>query len=276
MLTPSAQRCGTRISAQRKLIFESDFEANAIEPEQTFGTESLLDAVIPVHWHVIAAETKKPEHGNIPDSQIKAQIDVLNKDYSKTGLKFKLASVSRTFNTTWFLRFSAYDDDLEHRVKKTLHKGGPAALNLYSTGFQDGDSAGLLGYAYFPAEYRESQYLDGVVIHFASVPGGALAPYNEGKTATHEVGHWVGLYHTFEGYACSGPGDYVSDTPYEIDAAFGCPVGLNTCPGKGDDPIHNYMDYTDDGCMNQFTKGQIKRLKRQILYYRGILTLPWW
>lgn len=216
--------------------------------------------VINVYWHVINKGTGIA-NGDIPASQITAQMNVLNAAYASTGWSFNLVSTDRTTNATWY---TCGGGACETQMKSALRVGTADDLNIYS----NNPSGGVLGWATFPSSYASNPLNDGIVILFSSVPGGTAAPYNLGDTATHEVGHWMGLYHTFQG-GCNGNGDFVSDTAAEKSAAFGCPTGRDSCRNKpGLDPITNFMDYTDDACMDRFSAGQDTRMDSLFTTYR--------
>jgi hypothetical protein len=214
-----------------------------------------VSATIPVAVHVITDGAV----GSVTDAQIRDQIGAMNRGYAGTGFRFTLSSIDRTDNHAWF----KMGPGAEKQAKQALAIDPAHHLNLYVCG----PGKGILGWAYFPFSLPEDSFWHGVVVHFGTLPGGDLTGYNLGGTAVHEVGHYLGLFHTFEG-GCTPPGDEVDDTPFEGSPAFGCPVGRNTCPQPGDDPIHNYMDYTDDDCYTEFTAGQIQRMDAIAPAYR--------
>ena len=228
-----------------------------------------FETTIPVYIHVIREGTAV-EQGNVPSSWITKQIEALNLSYAgfyggvDTGFRFELAGVDRTTNARWFHMNPGGED--EYKAKRALRRGGADALNIYTV-----EGGRLLGWAYFPSGYASRPHVDGVIIAFGSMPGSTIPgyeAYNLGFTATHAAGHWLGLYHTFQG-GCNAKGDYVADTPAEKGPAFGCQVGRDTCLEAGLDPIHNYMDYSDDPCYSEFTAGQAERMQEQYLFFRA-------
>ncbi|HEX8411007.1 MAG TPA: zinc metalloprotease [Thermoanaerobaculia bacterium] len=254
------QRCNTRQP--------SDAEIAAIEKAVARGKKGKTSAVIPVWVHIISRSSAAAE-GNVSDGQIRDQMRVLDESFNgrtggaNSGFAFDLAGVTRTVNAHWYDNL-AYDVSVELEAKTALRRGGPGTLNIYLT-----NAGPWLGWAYFPAILNTADAnLDGVVLDFNSLPGGPYAIYSEGDTAPHEVGHWLALYHTFDG-GCSRFGDYVADTASEQSPAFNCPVGRDSCPGQaGVDPITNFMDYTQDSCMYQFTPGQTERMQAAWAAYR--------
>jgi hypothetical protein len=241
--------------------------------ESAMSTAS--DVTIKVRWHVI---TRRNGTGGVSRAQIRQQLAVLNDAFAGRGaaagsaetiFRFETRSIDYTANNDWY-NWSNPDVDPSDNdeAKAALHKGGFDVLNVYIAGLGDG----LLGYATFPFDTTLTD--DGVVLLNESLPGGSAEPYNEGDTATHEVGHWLGLFHTFEN-GCRQPGDYVGDTPYQDDGdnIFSCEESLDTCRQPGKDPVHNFMSYGDDPCLDRFSRGQALRMALTWFTWRSDTTL---
>jgi hypothetical protein len=229
---------------------------------------------INVYFHVVSHSNGT---GNIPDSRLDNQINAMNEHYSgldtpvyrsaasNTSFRFVRAGVTRTVNDSWYN--AGPGSAAQTAMKNALHQGTADDLNFYTN-----SGGGYLGWATFPNEYVGAPLQDGVVCYWASLPGSNYVPYNEGDTGTHEVGHWLGLYHTFQG-GCTSPNDGVTDTPSERSPFFGCPTrNVDTCKGPnnpGIDPVENFMDYTDDPCMYKFSLGQSDRADSMWATYRN-------
>ncbi len=222
---------------------------------------------IPTVFHVISMADGT---GNISDQKIYDQMAALNEDYRALAgtlgeqgfdsmVQFELVAITRTVNDTWF----ADGDAAESAYKTALGRDQDRYFNVYST-----SAMGYLGYSYLPQDEAGSVY-DGVVLLYESVGGrdNGYTPYDQGRTLVHETGHYLGLYHTFEGGCVNGylAGDLIVDTPPEAAEHYGCEETFSCGTA---DPIHNYMDYTDDTCMHEFTPEQSNRVVCSLLNYR--------
>ncbi|KEZ46815.1 hypothetical protein SAPIO_CDS0120 [Scedosporium apiospermum] len=216
---------------------------------------SVKPVTVNVYAHVVAG-TNSSAMGYLTNATIVDQINVLNTDYHNTGFRFHLQGADWTINPDWAVNVNPDD------MKRALRKGTYKDLNIYFLTRIDGN----LGYSFYPSDATQGSndwYRDGCVILASTTPGGREPNFNLGRTTTHEVGHWFGLFHTFDG-GCeeTDGGDFVDDTPAQESATDGCPIGRDSCPNKeGLDPIHNYMDYSYDRCMEEFTFGQIQRMR---------------
>lgn len=204
------------VSQEQKVKVEQESKAILATSSYTFNS---FTAVVPTFVHII---TDKTGAGSVPADTIVEQMKILNDAFIPSGLYFEVVESNVYQNSSWYNL--SYYGTVQGEMKRALRKGGKDALNLYITKI----SGGILGYATFPFSYVSNPLDDGVVILTGTLPGGDSSPYNLGDTLVHEVGHWVGLYHTFEG-GCYGSGDYVNDTPAVSYPNFGCPTGIDSC-----------------------------------------------
>jgi hypothetical protein len=263
-------RCGTRSPDATTAVAVED-SLTAFNSRRSPGQIRKSGAVtIPVFFHVVN-KGKGFANGDVPTKMLNDQIAVMNEGFAgalaagaaNTAFRFVLVGVSRTTNVEWFN--AGIGSAAEREMKTALRVGNADTLNFY-TNNAGGD---LLGWATFPFSYARDPKMDGVVCLYSSLPGGPDARFNEGDTGTHEVGHWLGLFHTFQD-ACSSHNDFVADTPAERSPAFGCQKGRDTCPTAGLDPVENFMDYSDDPCLDRFSTGQSARMEALALQYRGL------
>lgn len=279
--------------AQARAIKASQpaFSEDAFSTDVTTVNSAEQEIIVPVCFHVVANTTFPLQ---LTNDVLQRQLDALNIGYGPssccdtalawcqekscsidTQVRFVLgqltdkgddidgfvanststrACITRTFRDEW-----SDGETKASEMKQKLRRGDGRTLNVYFVKFQ----RDVLGYATLPWSYATEPHLDGVVISYDTLPGGSRGAFSEGDTLIHEVGHWMGLLHTFDGGCSIGEG--ILDTAPEARPNAGCPAD-NTTPirdscGRDDrpDPIFNFMDYSDDACLYQFTQGQ-KRL----------------
>jgi Pregnancy-associated plasma protein-A len=227
---------------------------------------------IPVYAHVIKGK-HRGELNPAGPRRVAGLIATLNRGMAggqsefSTPLRYRffLKKIDYTKRDGWYHAYLFGPRD--QKAKRALHRGNARSLNLYING---GGPTGVpvLGWARFPWQYRSTPLLDSVTVNVAAMRGGRASGYNLGDTVLHEVGHWLGLYHTFQG-GCGPQGDLVADTPAEDEPSFECEGRRDTCPADpGFDPVRNFMDYSLDLCMNRFSAGQVQRVDAAFVKWR--------
>lgn len=249
---------------QRMDAIEEFTQRVAANPEQFRLVNGIIE--IPVVFNVLYRTTAQ----NVSLTQLQSQIDVLNEDFAATnvdynltstynsvkagniGVRFVLDQVKRrsTTKTSW-----STNDAMKKSAQGIAPTSPTTKLNIWVCNM----GGGILGYAQFPGGNSAT---DGVVLddNATGRTGTAAAPFNKGRTATHEVGHWMNLRHIWGDATCGN--DQVGDTPTHNTANYGCPAAghLSTCSGTPVEMTMNYMDYTDDACMYMFSLGQKSRM----------------
>lgn len=249
----------------------SDCSSSNTNPAGEYAPSGGTVYSIPVVWHVI---TTKNGGGNVTDQAIYDNMDVLNEDFRAIAgslgasgtdcrIEFTLAGITRSANNKWYNDQQAYYNSLAWDTTQYL--------NIYTN-----SAGGNLGYAYVPSGGGVvGQNWDGVRLYWAAVgnPSPYGHPYNLGRTATHEVGHYLGLYHTFDGgcATASAPGCYTSGDRICDTNSESAPNGSGSCSKSScgtSDPTDNYMDYSDDICMTEFTEEQARRMRCTLANFR--------
>jgi hypothetical protein len=269
-----ARRCST--------FDRAPSNANRVPVARGVRTVSLryYKVEVPIAFHIIKNSRGGGEQGNMA-ARINAQVNLLNSAYNQFNISFKLVSTDVTINNVWFDRASYYTDTTAlSQMTAALSKNPEKVMNVYTLGSQ-----AVLGEATFPWYPENGGVRDYIVINYNTLPNGPITffegRYNEGKTLVHEVGHFLGLLHTFEGgnADCQSSlndgcniGDEVEDTPSQQLCYFdGCDENVDSCPALGKDPVKNYMGYNPDACMRDFSQGQGERLMQSIINFRYYL-----
>ncbi len=227
------------------------------KPSSTLGdTGSEPPSQINLVFHVLSGPSLE---GSLSESVLTDQISVLNDAYRSAGLHFNIAEVRRYPDSPYFAGGCFPTTEQGIRMKSELAVDPARFVTVYTCRLA---LPYIAGYATLPNEFPEADPRHGVVVDYSTVPG-STAPLDLGHTLAHELGHYFGLLHTFQG-GCVEPGDGISDTPAEASPAFGCQIGRDSCAQAGADPINNFMDYSDDACTDRFTSLQNERMQALI------------
>jgi len=238
--------CGTPDPNPEDLLVTIDQVERWLE-RQSRNSRSIVN--VKIAWHVIHQDNSV---GNISDQQIAQQVTWLNNTFADHDFIFTLDIIDRTVNNDWF---NDMYDTYDAIAKQALNIDSYHYLNVYTSNiFIDG----VAGYAYMPNQWPEGSYMHGIVLDYRTLP---YAGGYDGDVATHEVGHYLGLNHTFYNNCTTG-NDGVDDTPaHHEDYLWQCNNNLDSCPTlPGNDPVHNYMTYTSNSCQWEFTPGQKDRM----------------
>lgn len=217
---------------------------------------------IPIHFHVIRGN----EQGSVAKEHVEMQLKVLNRAFADGRIAFVERSLEYININDWFRM--GLGSDAEWENKKAYSKETRTCLNFYVSNLL---GTGAHGYARQPWEFKYFNHiLDGVVVHYGTLPGlprkKRNGEVNKGSVGVHEVGHWFGLHHTYEGYGVP-PGDAVDDTPrqHAPSRRRAAPGTDRSQPYPEEEPCANYMDKASDDCRNYFTPGQFFRIREDVL-----------
>jgi hypothetical protein len=287
------ENCGSNLRLIEYLENHPEAKKKRLELEkltQHFNLAKISNTTIPVVVHILYKNAQE----NISDAQIESQIEVLNQDFTRTNtdafstpvdflsvvanvqLNFCLAQQTPNGNPTNGILRKQTTNNFFPLLGNAIYYdslGGSTAWDTekYLNVWVGETESGILGWAQLPAAGDPTT--DGVVIdfeHFGTI-GTAVYPYKLGRTATHEIGHWFNLFHIWGDNSCGN--DLVNDTPIQEQANFGCKIHPHISCSNNGDMFMNFMDYTNDACMNSFTNGQKSRVWSSISNYRlGLLT----